>query len=98
MPGIQQRLAVRQRVVLVIGLAVALLIFGDYLVRIGQPGFGWVAYAPLSRAVGPLSTLGLRPWLQLLIAETLTAIWTISSILILKVDREDGTKGRAQTH
>jgi hypothetical protein len=72
-----------QRIVAVVGLGVALWFVGEYVTTLGNP-LGVIAYAPLSKAVGPLgysltSLERLLVWLGLVIA------WVIGSALLLRV-------------
>jgi hypothetical protein len=79
----------RQRVVVLVGLAAALLVFGGWLTTRGEGG-GWVAYAPLSSSI---NSDGLRPglhsWVRLLIWLVLIAIWIIVGLFLLRsrIDR-----------
>ena len=84
-----ERLGLAQRIVLVIGLALALLILGTYVVSIGNPtgNFGWFGYAPPARRILVEDTT-LAPWQQLLIWLGLVALWTTASIVVLKRPRE----------
>jgi hypothetical protein len=71
-----------QRIVAVVGLGVALWFVGEYVTSLGNP-LGVIAYAPLSKAVGPLgyslTTLErLLVWLGLVIA------WVSGSGLLLR--------------
>ena len=83
------RLGLAQRIVLVIGLGLALLILGTYVVSIGNPtgNFGWFGYAPPSRRILVEDTT-LAPWQQLLIWLGLVALWTTASIVILTRPRQ----------
>jgi hypothetical protein len=72
----------RQRVVVVVGLGFALYVFGQWATTRGG-AFGWVAYAPLSRAT--FSPPGyLHPWVQLLIWLGLTVVWVATSVVLLR--------------
>jgi hypothetical protein len=87
-----------QRIVVVIGLAVALLLLGRYLVQVGQPrNFGWFAYAPLNTAESgsysstvAISHHGIRPWLRLLIWLGLVAVWTGAAFAIFHRRKANG--------
>ncbi len=83
-----------QRIVAVIGWGIVLWFVGSFVSTLGEPGaFGWVAYAPLSRAVysGPgldLTSLeDLFLWLALIVA------WVGGALLLLRtppvVERND---------
>ena len=79
------RLGLAQRIVLIIGLALALLTLGTYVASIGNPtgNFGWFGYAPPTRRILVEDTT-LAPWHQLLIWLGLVALWTTASIVMLK--------------
>lgn len=71
-----------QRVVVVIGLALALGSLGGWLTVLGShPPNGWVAYSPLSS--GNLFG-GLHPWVRLVIWLLLVAVWVASSTALLR--------------
>ncbi len=70
-----------QRVVIVIGLAIALYVLGGWVTALGShPPSGWVAYGPLStqQVFG-----GLHPWVRLVVWVALVAVWVTSSVSIL---------------
>lgn len=71
-----------QRVVIVVGLAVALYAFGEWLTGLGSNlNVGWVAYAPL----GSQSNItGLHPWVRLVIWIILIALWVGASLRLLR--------------
>lgn len=76
------RLALAQRVVIVIAWALTLAAVGAYVTSLGglPAQFGWFGYAPLTRAVaGP----DLTPWEQLVVWIGLIAVWTATSVLLL---------------
>jgi heme/copper-type cytochrome/quinol oxidase subunit 1 len=78
-----------QRIVVVVGLALALYLVGDSAVSLGSHPFtGWVAYAPLSNTVGPLNE-GLHPWARLLIWLIFVAVWMIASLAVLRRRTDD---------
>jgi hypothetical protein len=72
-----------QRVVVVIGLGLALSAVGSYLVSLGSglPS-GWTGYAPLQVQVVP--GIGMAPWLRLIIWLALIALWALASIRVLR--------------
>lgn len=78
------RLSLGQRIVLVIALAIALLIFGEWATTWGTHYYtGWTGYSPIYRPfVG-----GLQPWARLLIWLGLIAIWVVSSVALLRTPR-----------
>jgi hypothetical protein len=76
-----------QRVVFVIGLALALYVLGGWLTQLGSRApTGWVGYAPLS------STIvygGLHPWVRIVIWLLLIAIWVAFSTTLLKTKSKE---------
>lgn len=84
------RLGLAQRIVLVVGLALALLTLGTYLMSIGNPAadFGWFGYAPLARNAFVQAGSGLSAWEQMLIWLGLIAAWTAVATVILKRPRD----------
>lgn len=76
------RLGPGQRVVLVIGLAAALVFIGDYVTTAGT-FTGWTGYAPLTN--GPILLPGGLPrWGRLLIWLALVAIWVAGSLPLMR--------------
>jgi heme/copper-type cytochrome/quinol oxidase subunit 1 len=57
-----RRLRLPQRIVIIVGLAVALWFVGRYIVAGRSGSFGWVAYAPLSHATDGPNFGGMAPW------------------------------------
>ncbi|MGA3146967.1 MAG: hypothetical protein ABSF33_05760 [Acidimicrobiales bacterium] len=88
------RLNTGQRIVILIGLGVALSFFGDWATTRGQTASGWVAYAPLSRTVNPgdLAGSGLHPWVQLVIWLALTLIWILVALFLLRTAPTVGSR------
>lgn len=71
-----------QRVVIVVGLGVALCVLGEWLNGLGSNlNYGWVAYAPLSNQV---NNVGLHPWVRLIIWIVLIALWLAVSVRFLR--------------
>jgi heme/copper-type cytochrome/quinol oxidase subunit 1 len=71
-----------QRIVVVIGLGVALYFAGGYVTSLGRPT-GWFAYAPLSTATfAPPGRLS--PLLQFVVWLILVVMWVAGSLLILR--------------
>jgi hypothetical protein len=72
-----------QRVVVVIGLGLALGAVGSYLISLGS-GLprGWTGYAPLQVLLVPGT--GMAPWLRLIIWLALIALWALASITLLR--------------
>ncbi|MGD0881894.1 MAG: hypothetical protein ABSB09_10030 [Acidimicrobiales bacterium] len=85
-----RRLDVAQRAVVVIGMGIALYLFGQWLIGFWEGGsagsFGWVAYAPLSGATNPPVIL-LHPWVRLLIWLALTTVWVLASVAVMSGGR-----------
>jgi hypothetical protein len=84
-----RRLNLAQRIVTIIGLGIALGIFGLWVTTRGGIS-GWVGYAPLSTSAAYRSNLsvvfrgGLHPWVRLAIWLALTVVWTGASIALLR--------------
>jgi hypothetical protein len=74
-------MSLRQRIVVVIGLAAALYVFGSWATTRGGL-YGWVAYAPLSNAVN-VANGGLHPWVRLVIWLALILAWVLLSVALL---------------
>jgi len=72
----------RQRIVVVIGLGIALYFFGGWITT-RDTVTGWVAYAPLSNSVN-FPGAGLPPWARLLIWLALILVWMVSSLALLR--------------
>lgn len=71
-----------QRVVVVVGFGLALSAVGLWLTQ-WNAGVGWVGYAPMSEA--PFSpVVGVHPWVRLGIWLALTAVWTGTSVWLLR--------------
>jgi hypothetical protein len=79
---LRRPLSTGQRVVLVIGTAMALYEVGAYITTLGS-GTGWVGYAPLTSPQIPLVG-GLHPWIRLVVWLALVVIWVGTSLLLLK--------------
>jgi len=74
-----------QRIVAVLGWAVILWFVGSFVSTLGEPGaFGWVAYAPLSRAVYSGPGLTLTPLEDLLLWLALVVAWVGGAMLLLR--------------
>ena len=80
-----ERLGLAQRIVLVVGLGLGLLILGFYFMFLGSPAaqFGWFGYAPLTDNVLVRAEDNLSAWQQMLIWIGLIVTWTIAGIVIL---------------
>jgi hypothetical protein len=88
----RQRLNLGQRVVLVVALGVALLVFGQWLIgfwEFGSRGFGRAAYAPLSSSSFQLPRIMLDSWVILIIWLILISLWMVISLFILRSHRGD---------
>jgi hypothetical protein len=84
-----ERLNTAQRVVIVVAIGIALAAVGLFLVRLGNPTFGWHAYAPLARRFWSPAT-GLPRWLRLVIWLGLTGVWASASVFVLRPPRGSG--------
>jgi heme/copper-type cytochrome/quinol oxidase subunit 1 len=74
-----------QRIVAIVGWAVILWFVGSFVSTLGEPGaFGWVAYAPLSRAVYSGPGLTLTPLEDLLLWLALVVAWVGGAMLLLR--------------
>ena len=72
-----------QRVVIIVGLGLALGCFGAWLTTRGIGGQnGWVAYAPLSNTYNAPG--GLHPWVRLVIWLVLILVWVVVSVVLLR--------------
>ena len=81
------RLNPGQRIVTVVGLGVGLLAFGHWLTGLGQQS-GWVGSAPLVSVAQSAATYGgLYPWVRLAIWLILAAVWTGTSLWLLRAAR-----------
>ena len=82
------RLNQSQRIVIVIGLAAALYVFGMWAMTWGSElSRVWVGYAPLSSALAGPDVSGLHLWLRLAIWLALTALWVGGALLVLRDPR-----------
>ena len=75
-----------QRLVVVVGLGLALYFFGGW-VTTRDTFSGWVAYAPLSNTVN-VPGGGLHPWVRLLIWLALIFVWVLASVALLRTHSE----------
>lgn len=80
------RLALGQRIVIVVALGFALAIVGAYVTTLGSSPtqFGWFGYAPLTKTAFPLDQLDLTPWEQLLVWLGFTGLWAGASLVLLR--------------
>jgi heme/copper-type cytochrome/quinol oxidase subunit 1 len=79
------RLIFAQRLILVIGLGVALFFVGCWATSLGaKENFGWVAYAPLSKSAFFPPIGGLHPWVRLVIWLLLTLVWMGLALALLR--------------
>ena len=73
-----------QRIVAIVGWAVILWFVGSFVSTLGEPGaFGWVAYAPLSRAIYSGPGLTLTPLEDLLLWLALVVAWVGGAMVLL---------------
>lgn len=78
---------IAQRVVIVIALAAALLVFGLWLTHLGSERVGWFGYAPL-RSIPPVARGGIPGWARMLIWLALVAAWAVPSFFLLRSKRD----------
>lgn len=72
-----------QRLVIVVGVAVALVVLGEWLTSLGSKlNYGWVAYAPLSNSNASLN--GLHLWVRMVIWLVLVVVWVLVSLVLLR--------------
>jgi hypothetical protein len=72
-----------QRIVVVIGAAVALGALGRYLDSLDRPDeFGWFAYAPLNSSIN-VPWEPERPWVHLAIWLGVIVVWTLASLWVI---------------
>jgi len=71
-----------QRIVIIVGLAFALYVLGEWLNGLGSTlNYGWVAFAPLGNQI---NNVGLHPWVRLVIWIVLVALWVAVSLRLLR--------------
>jgi hypothetical protein len=86
---IRRRFNFAQRVVVVIGLGVALYLFGSWVTNLGSHlPTGWAAFAPLSGASLTPFVGGLHPWVRLVLWLMLTVVWMVSSLFLVRSPRD----------
>jgi hypothetical protein len=78
-----------QRIVVVVGLGLALVALGSYLAGLGQGGAaglaqGWAV--PLTS--GGFAPANPHPWVSLIIWLALVGVWTLASIRVLRPSSE----------
>jgi len=81
------KLNLAQRIVLVIGFAVVLVLAGHFFVHLGHHRMiarGWVGYAPFPVRVRGLFAAGLRPVVRVLIWLALLTAWVVVSVRLLR--------------
>jgi hypothetical protein len=82
-------LSLRYKVVLLVALAAALWIVGQWVIVEASPfPSGWVGYAPLQVTAGP----GLHPWVQAVIWLALIGVWTLAALLLLGDSKVDAKR------
>jgi len=85
-----------QRVIAVIGLGFAILLFGEWVTTLGSRLiYGWVAYAPTSNSYNFPGEGGLHPWVRLLLWLILIGLWTALSALLLRGSRSGAQDAQA---
>ncbi len=82
----RRRLNKGQRIVIVVGLGLALYFVGGWVTTRGTGAqFGWVAYAPLSTTYNtPDGPGGLHPWVRLIVWLVLILAWMVASVVLLR--------------
>ena len=80
-----------QRVVVVVGLGVALYFFGGWITTRGTGAqYGWVAYAPLSNTYNTPNVFGgFHSWVRLVIWLLLILVWVVVSVFLLRSPSTD---------
>jgi heme/copper-type cytochrome/quinol oxidase subunit 1 len=81
-------LSLAQRIVLVVALGVGLVVFGQFVIRVGggtSADFGWFGYAPLTSS--PQSS-GWPAWAILVAWLAVIVAWAVASLLLLRPARE----------
>jgi heme/copper-type cytochrome/quinol oxidase subunit 1 len=82
-----------QRIVFSIGLGIALLALGEWMMTWGTHfDSGWTGYAPLSSATYIPSVGGLHVWVRVVIWLFLIAFWIVVSAFLLRT-RRSGASG-----
>ena len=77
-------LNLHQRIVIVLGLGIALFVVASWTTSLGSHGdTGWVGYAPLSKSINIPPLGGLHPWVRLVIWLAFILIWIGFSMAVL---------------
>lgn len=81
-----------QRMIIVVGVGVALYLFGTWAMTWGTRGFtGWVGYAPVSNtATSTFLGTGLYPGVRLVIWLITAAVWVGFSLVMLRTRSSNG--------
>jgi hypothetical protein len=89
-----RRLGFAQRVIILIGLGLAMAALGGYIGTLGSQGgnFGWFGYAPLTNSVFQPGA-DLSTWEQLLVWLALIALWTLAGLWLLAQPYEPDDDG-----
>jgi heme/copper-type cytochrome/quinol oxidase subunit 1 len=83
------RLGLAQRIVILIGFGLGLMVLGGYLVSLDGPAnFGWFGYAPLTQNSFVPRGSGLATWQLLLIWLGLILVWSVVGVLLLEPRRD----------
>lgn len=77
-------LGLAQRIVIVVGLGLGLMVLGAYLVSDSPANFGWFGYAPLGQDAFVPEGSGLAAWQQMLIWLALILVWSTAAVMLLK--------------
>lgn len=84
-----RELSLRYKVVLLVALAAALWIVGQWAIVQASPfPMGWTGYAPLQVTAG----IGLHPWVQALIWLALIGVWTLAALLLLRESKVEAKR------
>ena len=81
------RLNLAQRIVVIIGLGLALAVAADYLTSLVTEA-GWYAYSPLTRPVISQSATGEPGWLRMIIWLAAISLWSAASATLLRQSPE----------
>jgi hypothetical protein len=93
------RLNVGQRIVIVSGLGITLLLLGHWMASLNTHlQSGWVAFAPQNGSVNIPTVGGLHPWVRLVIWVILVLVWVGASLLLLRNSPQGDVDGSNSQH
>jgi len=79
-----RHLTLAQRVIVVVGLGLALYAVANWVASIGShPLTGWTAFAPLGQTVAMPYEGGFHPWVRLVIFLVFLLVWVGCSLAVL---------------